>query len=245
MQINRFRSAIAAALIVAAALAGALLGDRRAEAAGGIEQTTVSVGGVNAALLTPPHPHGALVLLAGGDGNIGVGADGSIAHEGNQLVRTRAAYAARGFAVLVPDCCVDVAAAVDYMGKFGKVTLVGTSRGTQRAARGIAAGARPARLVLTSGFLSDASGDRDNAVAILGSPAALPPTLIVHHRHDECRKTSPDGVAPFLAWAAGRARVVWLDGGVSEGDPCEAFAHHGFNGIDGQVVGVVSGFAAR
>jgi hypothetical protein len=155
------------------------------------------------------------------------------------------AYAARGFAVLVPDCCVNVAAAVDFMGKYGKVTLVGTSRGTQRAARGVAAGARPARLVLTSGFLSDASGDRDNAIAILGSPDALPPTLIIHHRHDECGKTAPEGVAPFLAWAGGRARVVWLDGGTSEGPPCEAFAHHGFNGIDGQVVGVVSGFAAR
>ena len=243
MTINLFRAALAAAL--AFAVAGALLCGRSAEAAGGIEQSTVSVGGVQAALLTPPHPHGALVLLAGGDGAIGVGADGSIAHEGNQLVRTRMAYAARGFAVLVPDCCVNVAAAVDYMGKFGKVTLVGTSRGTQRAARGIAAGARPARLVLTSGFLSDASGDPDNVIAIVGSPDALPPTLIVHHRHDECGKTSPEGVAPFLAWAGGRARVVWLDGGASEGPPCEAFAHHGFNGIDGQVVGVVSGFAAR
>lgn len=239
-----FRAALAAALALAVA-GGAVLCDRPADAAGGIEQSTVSVGGVNAALLTPPHPHGALVLLAGGDGNIGVGADGAIAREGNQLVRTRMAYAARGFAVLVPDCCVNVAAAVEYMGKFGEVTLVGTSRGTQRAARGVAAGARPARLVLTSGFLSDASGDRDNAVAILGSPDALPPTLIVHHRHDECGKTSPEGVAPFLAWAGGRARVVWLDGGTSEGPPCEAFAHHGFNGLDGQVVGVVSGFAAR
>ena len=245
MKLKLFRAAVAAALAVAIAGAGALLADRRAEAAGGIEQTTVSVGGVQAALLTPPHPHGALVLLAGGDGNIGVGADGSIAREGNQLVRTRAAYAARGFAVLVPDCCVDVAAAVDYMGRYGKVTLVATSRGTQRAARGLAAGARPARLVLTSGLLSDASGNRDNVIAILGPPTALPPTLIVHHRHDECRETLPDGVAPFLAWAGGRARVVWLDGGDSEGDPCEAHAYHGFNGIDGQVVGVVSGFAAR
>ena len=244
MTIKLFRTALAGAFVVVLAGAGALFCGPPAEAAGGIEQSTVSVGGVNAALLTPPHPHGGLVLLAGGDGNIGVGADGSIAREGNQLVRTRAAYAARGFAVLVPDCCVDVAAAVDYMGKFGKVTLVGTSRGTQRAAHGIAAGARPARLVLTSGFLSDASGDRDNAIAILGSPDALPPTLIVHHRHDECGKTSPEGVAPFLAWAGGCARVVWLDGGASEGPPCEAFAHHGFNGIDGQVVGVVSGFAA-
>ncbi len=80
---------------------------------------------------------------------------------------------------------------------------------------------------------------------VLGSPAALPPTLIVHHRHDECHETLPDGVAPFLAWAGGRARVVWLDGGVSEGNLCDAMAHHGFNGLDGQVVGVVSGFAAR
>jgi hypothetical protein len=211
----------------------------------GIETSTAQVGGVAAALLKPAHPRGALVLLAGGDGQIGVGADDAIAREGNQLVRTRAAYAARGFAVLVPDCCVDVAAAVTYMQQFGRVTLVATSRGTQRAARGIAAGARPARLVLTSGFLSDASGDPDNVEAIVGSPSALPPTLIVHHRQDGCKRTQPGGVAPFLAWAAGKARVVWLDGGEDEGNPCEAMAHHGFNGIDGQVVSAVAAFAAR
>jgi hypothetical protein len=131
------------------------------------------------------------------------------------------------------------------MAKYGPVTLVGTSRGTQRAARGIAAGARPARLVLTSGFLSDASGDGDNVKAILGSPAALPPTLVVHHRKDGCRFTRPEGVAPFVAWAKGKARVVWLDGGRDSGNPCQARGHHGFAGIDGQVVSAVAGFAAR
>ena len=177
-------------------------------AAADVSASTVQVAGVSAALLKSARPHGAIILLAGGDGYIGVGADGAIAHEGNQLVRTRMAYAARGFAVLVPDCCVDLAAAVSYMGQYGRVTVVGTSRGTQRAARGLAAGARPARLVLTSGFLSDASGDGDNVTRILGSPDALPPTLIVEHRHDECRKTLPDGVKPFLDWAgAGR---VWF-----------------------------------
>jgi len=87
------------------------------------------------------------------------------------------------------------------MGRNGKVTLVATSRGAQRAAHGLAAGALPARLVLASGFLSDASGDPDDVIAILGSPAAPPPTLVVRHRHDECRKTSPECVAPFIAWA--------------------------------------------
>lgn len=226
--------------VVAALVAG--LWTSGAEAAG-VSVSGLSVGGAAAALLVPTKPRGAIVLLAGGDGNIGVGADGSIARSGNQLVRTREAYAAQGFAVLVPEGDVDVAAAVAAMKKYGAVTLVGTSRGTQRAARGIAAGARPNRLVLTSGFLSEASGDGDNVIAILGSPALLPPTLIVHHRQDGCRKTLPAGVEPFLAWAGGRARVKWLDGGTSDGNLCEARAHHGFAGIDSQVVSVVAGFA--
>ena len=50
------------------------------------------------------------------------------------------------------------------------------------------------------------------------------------------------GVDPFIKWSAGRARVTWISGGQSEGDPCEAFAHHGFNGQDGQVVGIAAGF---
>ncbi len=120
--------------------------------------------------------------------------------------------------------------------------MAATSRGTQRAARGLAAGARPDRLILTSGFLSAESGDGDNVMNILGSPDALPPTLVVHHREDGCRKTQPAGVAPFLAWAHGKARVTWLTGGSSDGDPCEAQSHHGFAGIDGQVVSAVSGF---
>jgi hypothetical protein len=229
---------------VLAALAILLAG---AGSVGAQSVTGVSVDGVYAALLMPSSgkASGAIVLLAGGDGQIGVGADGSIARQGNQLVRTRKAYAARGFAVLVPEGNVNVAAAVKFMAKYGPVTLVGTSRGTQRAARGIAAGARPARLVLTSGFLSDASGDGDNVMAILGSPAALPPTLVVHHRQDGCRVTKPEGVAPFAAWGRGKVRVTWLDGGVSSGSPCEARSHHGFNGIDGQVVSAVAGFAAR
>ena len=54
--------------------------------------------------------------------------------------------------------------------------------------------------------------------------------------------TLPAGVDPFIKWSAGRARVTWISGGRSEGDPCEAFAHHGFNGQDGQIVGIAAGF---
>src|SRR5262249_9742412 len=115
-------------------------------------------------------------------------------------------------------------------------------RGTQRAAEGIAAGARPDALVLTSGFLSPESGSSRNVMSILGSPSALPRTLVIEHREDRCKFTQPAGVDPFVKWSAGKARVSWLSGGDEQGDPCEAFAHHGFNGLDSEVVGLAAAF---
>lgn len=211
---------------------------------------TVMIGGRPALLLKPQGPPaGSLILLAGGDGRLDIGPGGNFAHlKGNQLVRTRAAYAARGFAVLVPDLGVDLSAAVAFMARIKRpVTVVGTSRGTQRAAEGLAQGARPDALVLTSGFLSPESGQgvHRSVIALLGSPARLPRTLVIHHRQDSCRFTLPSGVAPFITWSGGRARVVWLDGGTSVGNPCKARAHHGFNGLDAQVVAAVSAFARR
>ena len=229
-------------LLIATALVATLLSLPAARAA-----ETVSIGGVSAVLLKPKgEPVGSLVLMAGGDGQIGVGPGGTVARGGNQLVRMREAYAARGFAVLVPDAGVSVPAAVKYMAAIKRpVTLVGTSRGTQRAAEGIAQGARPDALVLTSGFLSPQSGEGVNrsVIALLGSPSLLPRTLVIHHRHDGCRFTSPAGVEPFIKWSGGRARVVWLDGGTAVGNPCQARGHHGFNGLDGEVVSLVAAFA--
>jgi hypothetical protein len=212
---------------------------------------TVTVGGARAVLIKPSGAvKGNIILMAGGDGRLNIGPGGNIGSlKGNQLVRTRHAYAARGFAVLVPDANVNVAAAVKYMAGIARpVTLAGTSRGTQRAAEGIAAGARPDALVLTSGFLSPQSGQgviRHVIRLVGGSPGVLPRTLVVHHRHDECHFTLPSGVPPFLDWAKGKASVVWLDGGANNGDACQAGGHHGFAGLDGQVVNAIVNFAAK
>ena len=139
--------------------------------AAGVAESTVSVGGVQAALLLPAHPHGGIILLAGGDGEIGVGPNGQIAREGNQLVRTRADYAERGFAVLVPDCCVDVAAAVQFMRSYGKVTLVGTRRPWR--GRGGAAGPAGADLGLPERRLRRRR-QRDQHPGLAGAAAADP-----------------------------------------------------------------------
>jgi hypothetical protein len=205
---------------------------------------TVSIGGSRAVLIKPKAPRASVILLPGGSGAINAGDNGDInGLKFNQLVRTRHAYAARGLAVLVADAGTDLNSAVQYMAAIKRpVTVIGTSRGTLRAAEGIARGARPDALVLTSGFLSAESGSGQNVMSILGSSASLPRTLVIHHSQDSCRATLPAGVEPFVKWSAGRARAVWVSGGINEGDPCEAWAHHGFNGLDGQVVGIAAGF---
>ena len=205
---------------------------------------TVTIGGSRAVLIKPASPRASVILMPGGSGAIAAGDHGDIhGLNFNQLVRTRNAYAARGLAVLVLDAGTSLSAAVQYMAAIKRpVTVIATSRGTIRAAEGIAGGARPDALVLTSGLLSPESGSGQNVESILGSPAALPRTLVIHHRQDGCRLTLPAGVDPFVKWSAGRARAVWVSGGINEGDACEARAHHGFNGQDGQVVGIAAGF---
>jgi hypothetical protein len=205
---------------------------------------TVTIGGSRAVLIKPRAPRASVILMPGGDGSIRAGDQGDIhGLTGNQLVRTRHSYAARGLAVLVADYGTDLKSAVDYMASIKRpVTVIATSRGTVRAAEGIARGARPDALVLTSGFLSADSGSSSNVMSIVGSPSALPRTLVIHHRQDGCKVTLPAGVDPFIKWSAGRARVTWLSGGANEGDACEARAHHGFNGLDGQVVGLAGSF---
>ena len=224
---------LGAAAIVVALVSGSALADE-----------TVSIGGSRAVLIKPNAPRASVILLPGGDGRIAAGDHGDInGLKGNQLVRTRQAYAARGLAVLVVDANTPLDGAVQYMAAIKRpVTVIGTSRGTIRAAQGIAGGARPDALVLTSGLLSGESGSGQNVMSILGSPASLPRTLVIHHRQDSCRLTLPAGVEPFVKRSAGRARAVWVSGGVSEGDPCEARAYHGFNGLDGQIVGIAAGF---
>ncbi len=218
-------------------LAGFLGGLARAD-------ETVDIGGSQAVLLKPAAPNASVILMPGGDGFISAGPGGQIGSlKNNQLVRTRNAYKAHGLAVLVVDANVNLVAAVDYMRKIkSPVTVIGTSRGTLRAAQGIARGAKPDALVLTAGFLTNASGGGQNVANILGSPSRLPKTLVIHHRKDGCKFTQPAGVDPFIKWAGGKARVVWLDGGSAQGNPCQAKSHHGFLGIDGKVVSAAAGF---
>lgn len=224
------KTVIVALLALVAAAIAPLATPARADEA-------VALAGGYGLLNAPRAPRAAIVLIPGGNGHLGIRADGSFTSlQGNQLVRTRKAYAAAGVASLVIDAGVPASAAVTYLRqRFGRpVTVAGTSRGSLRL--GEALGSRPNGFVITAGFLDQVRGQ-------IGSPAALPPTLVVHHRQDGCRFTPPSAVEPFKAWGGARVRVTWIDGGTDAGDPCQARGYHGFAGNDGRVVGLVAGFA--
>jgi hypothetical protein len=86
------------------------------------------------------------------------------------------------------------------------------------------------------------SADLATVTSLLGAPAKLPPTLVVHHRHDGCRMTPPTAVGPFVSWSGGRARVRWIDTTGPDSDPCRASSAHGFYRNDGPAVSAIIGF---
>jgi len=196
--------------------------------AGAATGRTVSIDGETAEFDVPPNPRASLVLLAG---------DAGIS-EADPLQRARAAYVARGFAVLSIDQKVNVRAAMKFASETARpVSIAAVSSGVRRLAGAIAApGFRARSVVLVSGPL-------DLVRELVGRPQGLPPTLVIHHRRDACSKTPPAQVESFVQWGAGKVTVQWMDGGSSSGDPCGPQSHHGLAGLDDEVVKAISDFA--
>ena len=223
---------------------------------------------VRALLTVPANPTGSIVLLAGGHGVLALSPDGKIGWgAGNQLVRTRAAYARAGYATVVPDAAPDmgtpgapksgfrfsaahgqdIGAVVAHMRTIKEpVALVGTSRAAVAAGAALAhasGAARPDMVVLTAPMLMTLDAQPSFQKSMSDNPArAQLPFLLVGHRKDACKYTLVSSFEPFRKWHGGKVDVVVLDGPEGRGDPCEARSAHGFAGIDGEVVSTVTGW---
>lgn len=223
-------------------------------------------------LLTPSgKAEGSVILLAGGHGNLRLGKDGSIGWgKGNQLVRTRAAYAKAGFVTAVPDIAPDlkqgnggvpryrwsgkyaqdIGALVKHLrGLAAPVYLVGTSRAAlsvAKAAVQLTGPERPDAIVITSGMLMHHTDTQPSAQRNVGRLERITqPTLLVAHRNDGCSYTPASSADKFkaLLTKAAKVDVKLLTGGTNTGrDPCEADTHHGFQGQDAEVVQLVAGW---
>jgi len=214
-------------------------------------------------VLAPEKPTAIVLLLTGGSGHVVIRGDGEVPRAENFLVRTREQFLQQGFAVLVLDApsdrprpvflgnafrdsadhMQDLGAAVQWARqKFGKpVWLVGTSRGTQSAAHAgevLAGAARPDGLVLTSTIMARTPrGGEGRSVVEMDLAHIAIPVLVVHHAEDPCPVCAPSLLPSLMKkFAPGRAELKTYTGGANEGAPCEPWSHHGYNGIEDQVV---------
>jgi pimeloyl-ACP methyl ester carboxylesterase len=207
-------------------------------------------------------PKAAVVLFAGGHGGLQISSSGTFGWgAGNFLVRTRQLFASSGLTVAVVDApsdrqdppylgdfrqrsehVADIRAVVAWFKQQANIPvwLVGTSRGTQSAAfiatQLAPADGGPDGVVLTSTMLTDNPGSRPVPEMPVGRIQV--PTLVVHHKQDgckHCRYTDLPNLLDKLT-AALRKELLTFEGGVNQGDPCEARAHHGFTGIEQEVV---------
>lgn len=211
-------------------------------------------------VITPEKPRAAVVLFAGGDGGIQIRPDGVITRGGNFLVRSRQLFADQGLTTAVIDApsdrqshpylsgyrqtdehVADAKAVIAWLRQQAKIPvwLIGTSRGTQSVAhiatRLPPADGGPDGIVLTSTVLSD---PRSRAVPEMALDRIRIPVLVTHHREDSCRVCLYSDVPLLMErlTTPPRKELITFEGGISVGDPCEARAYHGYNGIESDVV---------
>jgi acetyl esterase/lipase len=215
-------------------------------------------------------PKGAVILFAGGNGGLQIGEDGNFGSlRGNFLVRSRQLFADQGYTVAVidapsdrqsspylsgfrqtPQHAADVKAAIAWLRQHAQqpIWLVGTSRGTQSAAYVAielgAGGGGPDGIVLTSTILNDRQG---RPVPDMPLEKLTMPVLVVHHEQDGCRLCSYNEIPRLMSklTSASRKDLLTFTGGVNRGDPCEAMAHHGFNGLEPDVVAKIAAWIGR
>ena len=211
-------------------------------------------------LIEPPEAKAAVVLFAGGHGGLQMDKSGALQRgKGNFLVRSAPLFASHGLTVAIVDApsdrqlpphlsgfrqtaehAADIKAVISWMRENTKlpVWLIGTSRGTQSAAAvatRLAGSDGPNGLVLTASVVND---PRSRAVTEMGVDKLTIPVLVVHHEEDACRVTLFRDVPRLMEklTAAARKELVTFRGGENRGDPCEAMAYHGFNGLEKDVV---------
>jgi pimeloyl-ACP methyl ester carboxylesterase len=217
-------------------------------------------------VLSPAQPKATVVLFAGGDGGLQLRPDGTLDRgAGNFLVRSRQLFVDQSLTVVLvdapsdrqgepflagfrqrPEHVSDIKAVVAWLRARSDlpVWLVGTSRGTQSVAyvaTELSGRDGPDGIVLTSSILADR---KSRSLPAMPLEKIRVPVLVVHHENDECPLCPFAKVPSLLAGLANapRKQVLSFNDGRNTGDPCEAFAYHGYNGIELEVVRQIAGW---
>ena len=192
----------------------------------------------------PGTPAYAVILMPGGPGRVSPRMmDGKLVFSagGNFLIRSRELFADGRFVAVSTDATSTpdriLAIVRDLQARYGQIAIyvIGTSRSTDATM----ALAKPLDGQV-AGFVHSSS---------MGGIAGFDPRglksrhLIVLHTMDACRLTSPSaGMASHRKYGT---ELIEMSGGTSTGDDCEAYAHHGYNGIEQATVDRIKAWIAK
>jgi hypothetical protein len=192
----------------------------------------------------PGTPAYAVILMPGGRGILNPRMEGGrlvMTAGGNFLIRSRELFADGRFVAASADATSTpdriMAIVRDLKGRHGNlaVYVIGTSRSTE-ATMALAKSLDGQ----VAGFVHSSSM---NAIGSFDPRGARSRNLIVLHVKDACRVTSPsNGRASNQKFGT---ELIEMNGGTSTGDDCEAYAHHGYNGIEKDTVDRIKGWIAR
>jgi hypothetical protein len=186
----------------------------------------------------------AVILMPGGRGILNPRLDGGrivTAASGNFLIRSRALFADGRFVAASTDATTTPARikaiVADLEKRYGKleVYVVGTSRSTE-------ATLKLARSMdgEVAGFVHTSSV---NGISSFDPRKLKSRNLIVIHDKDVCRVTQPsNGMSSHEKYGTD---LIVMTGGTSTGDECEAYAHHGYNGIERETVDKIKAWIAK
>jgi hypothetical protein len=152
--------------------------------------------------------------------------------DSNFLIRSREKFAGPQFVVASTDATSTpgriLAIARDLQKRYGQIAIyvIGTSKSTEATM----ALARPLD-GLVAGFVHTSSM---SAISSFDTRGLTSRQLIVLNKKDACRVTSPSAaIANHNKYGTA---LIEMDGGKSTGPDCEAFAYHGYNGIEAETV---------
>ena len=152
--------------------------------------------------------------------------------QGNFLVRSRVLFADADVAVVTldrgrsPDRMRAVITDIHTKFPQTKIYIAGTSRSTTETV--YLAEKMDGEV---SGFIHTSSM---SSVGGLDTTKLKSRNLVVAHKYDSCKVTPP--ASAIENHESYGTELILMEGGVSEGDPCQAFAYHGYNGIERETV---------
>lgn len=192
----------------------------------------------------PGTPAYAVILMPGGQGRVNPRMEGGklvFAAGGNFLIRSRELFADGRFVAVSTDATSTpdrmLAIVRDLEARYGKIPIyiIGTSRSTEATM----ALAKPLD-GMVAGFVHTSAM---NGIAGFDPHGLRSRHLIVLHVMDACRVTSPSsGAASHRKYGT---ELIEMSGGKSTGDDCEAYAHHGYNGIEQATVDRIKAWIAK